>query len=107
MVPLVILAISVWAIRVPFAKLLIPQWGADAIWWSFPLGTIVSAVLSALYYQFGGWRKVRMVKFESEVGGEASDTGMGTPVMDTPIEDDLAEEAQAERAAAAKAGATA
>jgi Na+-driven multidrug efflux pump len=99
-VPLAILAFSVGLIRIPFAMWLIPRWGSDAIWWSFPLGTIVSAVLSALYYRFGGWRKLRMLKFESEVGGEAADTGMGAPVMDVPIEDDEAEEAQAERAAA-------
>ena len=104
-VPLLILAFSVGVIRIPFATALIPRWGSDAIWWSFPLGTIVSAGLSALYYRFGGWRKVRMLKFQSEVGGEAADTGMGAPVMDTPIEDDLAEEAQAERAA--RQGATA
>ncbi|HEY5411028.1 MAG TPA: MATE family efflux transporter [Caulobacteraceae bacterium] len=98
-VPLLILAFSVLAIRIPFAMVLIPHWGSDAIWWSFPLGTIVSAGLSALYYQFGGWRKVRMLKFQSEPAGEASGTGMGTPVMDVPIEDDLAEEAEVERAA--------
>lgn len=105
-VPLIILAVSVCAIRIPFAMLLIPRWGADAIWWSFPLGTIASAGLSLLYYRFGGWRNVRMLRPESEIGGEAADTGMGTPVMDVPIEDDEAEEAQAARAAA-RAGATA
>jgi putative MATE family efflux protein len=106
-VPLVILIISVGVIRIPFAKALIPHWGADAIWWSFPLGTMVSAALSAAYYRFGGWRKLKMLRFDSDIGGEASDTGMGAPVMDTPIEDELAEQAQAERAAAAKAGAAA
>ena len=100
-VPLIILAVSVCAIRIPFAMLLIPRWGSDAIWWSFPLGTIASAGLSLAYYRFGGWRKLRMLKFDSDVGGEAPDTGMGAPVMDTPIEDEIAEEAQAERAAAA------
>jgi putative MATE family efflux protein len=106
-VPLGILVLSVGLIRIPFAMLLIPQWGPDAIWWSYPLGTIVSAGLTTLYYRFGGWRKLRMLKFESEIGGETADTGVGAPVMDPPIEDELAEEAQAERAAAAKAGAAA
>jgi Na+-driven multidrug efflux pump len=106
-VPLLILAFSVGVIRIPFAMVLIPRWQADAIWWSFPLGTIVSAGLSLVYYRYGGWRKLRMLKFESEPGGEASDTGMGAPAMDIPIEDDEAEEIQADRAAAAKAGAPA
>lgn len=105
--PLLILFVSVVLIRIPFAALLIPRWGPDAIWWSYPLGTIVSGALTFLYYRYGGWRKLRMLKFESEIGGEAADTGVGAPVMDIPIEDELAEEAQAERAAAAKAGAAA
>ncbi len=100
LVPLVILILSTWVIRIPFAWLLIPRWGEDAVWWSFPLGIIVSAILSIAYYRFGGWRKVRMLKPESEPAGETADTGMGAPVMDIPIEDELAEEAQAARAAA-------
>jgi Na+-driven multidrug efflux pump len=55
--PLFILIISMWIVRVPFADLFIPRFGADAIWWSFPLGTISSAGLASLYYRFGGWRK--------------------------------------------------
>lgn len=88
--PLLILIISLLVIRVPFALVMIPHWGPDAIWWSFPMGTMVSAGLSALYYQFGGWRKLRMLRFESEPGGEAPATGIGTPAMDTPIEDEEA-----------------
>ncbi len=59
--PLGVLAISMWVIRVPFALMLIPRFGVEAIWWSFPLGTITSAVLAALYYRFGGWRQARLV----------------------------------------------
>ena len=95
--PLVILIVSMWLIRIPFAMALIPRWGADAIWWSFPLGTIVSSAMTALYYRFGGWRKLRMIKLESEPGGEAPDGGVGAPVMDVPIEDDEAEEILAEQ----------
>ncbi len=90
--PLGILIISMWLIRVPFAKLLIPYWGADAIWWSFPLGTITSSALTALYYQFGNWRSLRMLRTESEASGQAPDAGMGLPAMDVPIEDEEAEE---------------
>ena len=91
--PLAILIVSMWVIRVPFAKLLIPHWGADAIWWSFPLGTITSSVLTALYYRFGGWRSLRMLKMVSEPGGQTAITGLGAPTMDIPIEDEEAEEA--------------
>jgi len=59
--PLLILVISMWGVRVPFALLMIPRWGAEAIWWSFPLGTLTSSVLTGLYFRYGGWRKVRMM----------------------------------------------
>jgi len=79
--PLFILITSMWLIRVPFADLFIPRFGADAIWWSFPLGTTSSAALAALYYRFGGWRKSRFIEVDNQ--GEAHETGLGTPVMDT------------------------
>ena len=79
--PLFILIISMWLIRIPFANLLIPRFGADAIWWSFPLGTTSSAAMAALYYRFGGWRKSRFMEVDNQ--GEAHETGLGTPVMDT------------------------
>jgi putative MATE family efflux protein len=59
--PLFILIISMWLIRVPFADLMIPILGPDAIWWSFPLGTVSSAVLAAAYYRFGRWREARFL----------------------------------------------
>jgi putative MATE family efflux protein len=61
--PLLILIISMWVIRVPFAYFMIPHLGADAIWWSFPLGTLTSSLLTGLYFRYGGWRKVRMMDY--------------------------------------------
>lgn len=59
--PLIILVISLWVVRIPFAYSFVHSWGADAVWWSFPVGSSVSMVLSALYYRYGGWRKARML----------------------------------------------
>lgn len=59
--PLGVLVISMWLIRVPFALMLTPHFGAEAIWWSFPLGTITSASLAGLYYLYGGWRKAHFI----------------------------------------------
>jgi putative MATE family efflux protein len=58
--PMAILVISMVGVRIPFAALLTPRIGADAIWWSFPLGTVTSAVLTSAYYLQGGWRRARM-----------------------------------------------
>jgi putative MATE family efflux protein len=52
-----VFAITMWGFRVPFAQYFEPILGAHSIWWSFPLGTIMSALLAFLYYRFGRWRQ--------------------------------------------------
>jgi putative MATE family efflux protein len=59
--PLLILFISLWVLRVPFAAFLSSRWGADAIWWSFPVGSGSSMLMSIAYYRFGGWRRAHML----------------------------------------------
>ena len=75
--PLVILAISVWGVRVPFAWLLEPHFGADAIWWSFTAGSVVSLALAAAYYRWGSWRQARMLS--PTPVAQAADTGAAVP----------------------------
>lgn len=59
--PLLMLFVSMWVVRIPFAYALAPLWQADAIWWSFPLGSVVAMLLGWLYYQYGGWRKIQLM----------------------------------------------
>ncbi len=62
--PLLILFLSLWVFRLPFAKYA-QHWlqlGADAIWWSFVWGTVLSLLMGFLYYWFGSWRNVKLVK---------------------------------------------
>lgn len=59
--PLAILVVALWFVRIPFAYALTPSLHAEAIWWSFPLGSGVSVVLSYAYYRFGGWREAQML----------------------------------------------
>ena len=78
--PLFILITSMWLIRVPFANFFIPILGSDAIWWSFPLGTISSAALATVYYRYGGWRKSRFMEPDRREGDVGA--GLGAPVLD-------------------------
>lgn len=59
--PLLILALALWGIRIPFALLMQPRMGVDAIWWSFPLSAMCAMAMSLAYYRWGGWRKARML----------------------------------------------
>ena len=77
--PLIMLTVSMLGVRVPFAALMTPRFGPDAIWWSFPLGSITSAVLAVLYYRFGGWRRAHMLRDRPH--GAAPDAGLAAPAM--------------------------
>ena len=59
--PLLILVVSLWGIRVPFAELLQPRLGADAIWWSFPISAMSAMLMSLAYYRWGRWRQAHML----------------------------------------------
>ena len=59
--PLGILFVALFPIRLGFALALAPRLGADAIWWSFPLGGMANLLLATAYYRYGPWRKGRMV----------------------------------------------
>jgi Na+-driven multidrug efflux pump len=60
-VPLLIMAATMLGVRFPIAYLLLDTLHADAIWWSFPLSSVLSLVMAALYYKYGKWREVRMM----------------------------------------------
>jgi putative MATE family efflux protein len=76
--PLLAMLIALWGVRVPFATLLQPTWGQDAIWWSFPVGSTVTCILAGAYYRWGGWRNARMTAPVSP-RGDAPDTGLSPP----------------------------
>lgn len=77
--PLLAMVVSLWVVRIPFAHLLTPAWGADAIWWSFPLGSFITLVLAGGYYLWGGWRKSSLMPPGPR--GAAPDTGQGAPAV--------------------------
>lgn len=64
--PLLILGFALWGIRVPFADLMQPVIGVDALWWSFPVSAVCAMVMSMAYYQWGNWRKAQMLAPHAE-----------------------------------------
>jgi putative MATE family efflux protein len=81
--PLAILFIAFWVVRIPAATALVPHFGVEAIWWSFPMGTFTSVTLAGLYYVFGNWREAKMMHTPF---APAADTGLAAPVEDTEEE---------------------
>jgi Na+-driven multidrug efflux pump len=58
--PLAILFVAMFPLRIGFALLARPMLGVNALWWSFPVGSIATVVLAALFYRYGPWRKERL-----------------------------------------------
>ncbi|MCD9087603.1 MATE family efflux transporter [Stenotrophomonas sp. SY1] len=84
--PLIILAVAMWGIRVPFAKWLQPALGADAIWWSFPVSAFCSMLMIMAYYRWGNWRSATMLhKPEQDTLATPAEVGScpPSPVADT------------------------
>lgn len=54
--PLVIMAISIFPMRLGFYYLAYPQIGGDTVWWAFPVGGFASLLLTRGYYKLGNWR---------------------------------------------------
>jgi len=59
--PLVVAFIALLLIRIPLATYIGHSYGFDAIWWTFPISFSVAALLNLLYYQFGNWKKAKMM----------------------------------------------
>lgn len=55
--PLVVMAISMYPVRLGFAFGMYPILGSDALWLSFPAGMVATAVMGGGLYLYGGWRK--------------------------------------------------
>ncbi|MBB3174918.1 putative MATE family efflux protein [Endobacter medicaginis] len=61
MAPLAILFVTLWVFRIPAAWYGMQVYGSDAIFWSFPLGSTASLLMSAAYYRWGHWRRAMML----------------------------------------------
>lgn len=58
--PLLILTISLLLVRFPLAQVFLSRYQVDAVWWSFPISSLLAAVLAVLYYRYGAWRSMRL-----------------------------------------------
>jgi Na+-driven multidrug efflux pump len=57
-VPAAIAALTLWIIRMPLTWLMAVQWnwGATGAWWAMSLSTILSGVLTIIWFKLGRWR---------------------------------------------------
>ena len=70
--PLIILAVSMFPVRLGCAMVLSRWLGPEALWWSFPLGSATSLTMAAAYYRFGRWRSAHIGPVSAEPEEPAS-----------------------------------
>jgi putative MATE family efflux protein len=71
--PLLILIVSLIPFRIGIALLGRPLLGADALWWAFPLSSVVSLSLAGWYFLKGNWRsQVMAVPEHAETAKEST-----------------------------------
>lgn len=75
--PLAILAISMFTARLGAVFALRPLIGAEALWWSFPMGSATALLLGAAYYRFGSWRSARLIPPKTAVEAEQQSSASG------------------------------
>jgi putative MATE family efflux protein len=68
MSPLIIMFVAMYPGRIGFYKLFYPSMGADALWWSYPAGSIIALILTVLFYRYGSWRKARPMAMPAVAG---------------------------------------
>ncbi|GAC1699467.1 MAG: MATE family efflux transporter [Steroidobacteraceae bacterium] len=59
--PLIVLTISLLVVRFPLAEIFLDKYHVDAVWWSFPVSSVLSSILALLYYRYGSWRSAHLL----------------------------------------------
>ena len=73
--PLVILGIALYPARLGFYALLYPVIGSDAIWLSFPAGSLVTTALAVFAYSRPGWRRTARALPSAEAAEDSQADG--------------------------------
>jgi putative MATE family efflux protein len=75
-VPLIVIAVSLYPVRLGFYYLTYEQLGPDAIWWSFTVGAVAGLAIGWGYYRFSNWRKHARAEAPEEAREQAQADGM-------------------------------
>ncbi len=62
LIPMFITLFALWIIRIPFSWVLSKQLGEVGIWWAIPMGWLIGALLSFVYFKRGNWKKKAVVR---------------------------------------------
>jgi putative MATE family efflux protein len=76
--PLIILAVGLVPVRFGYILAAYGWLGADAIWTSFPVTSLINLAMAGAYYLNGSWRKARMSLAERPENDECTEEALAT-----------------------------
>ncbi|MFL6758599.1 MATE family efflux transporter [Sphingomonas sp.] len=76
--PLIILAVGLVPVRFGYILATYGWLGADAIWTSFPVTSLINLTLAGAYYLNGSWKKARMTVTERPDTDECTEEALAT-----------------------------
>jgi Na+-driven multidrug efflux pump len=74
-IPLMIIAVALYPVRLGFYFLTYDWLGADAIWLSFPVGSVAGLALGWWFYHHYDWRKGAQPETSEEAQEQAQSDG--------------------------------
>jgi len=74
-IPLFVIAIALFPVRLGFYYLTYDWLGADAIWLSFPFAALAALALAYSFYRFSGWRERAVAETQEEAREQAQAEG--------------------------------
>jgi putative MATE family efflux protein len=77
-VPLIVLAVGLVPVRFGYIWATYGWLGADAIWTSFPVTSLINLTLATAFYLQGGWRKARMTVEQRPDDDECTEEALAT-----------------------------
>ncbi|MEA3060158.1 MAG: hypothetical protein QOE50_1570 [Sphingomonadales bacterium] len=77
-VPLIVLAVGLVPVRFGYIWATYGWLGADAIWTSFPVTSLINLTLATAFYLQGGWRKARMTVEQRPDDEECTEEALAT-----------------------------
>lgn len=83
MVPLLIVGVALYPVRLGFYYATYDWLGSDAIWWSFPVGSVAAVAMAWSFYRYSGWRNRAQAQAprlaEEQVQAEGEPAGRTMP----------------------------
>jgi putative MATE family efflux protein len=76
--PLIILAVGLVPVRFGYILAAYGSLGADAIWTSFPVTSLINLTLAGAYYLNGSWKKARMSAAQYAESDECTEEALAT-----------------------------